>query len=698
MAKGKHNKREKQKTCFLYVRVSTKMQVENGESLDAQLYELKKYAEYRGFQIVGEYVDAGFSGRSIEGRPDFRRMLDDIKGGQGPDYVLVFKLSRFARNAADALNALQLMKDYGTHLICVKDGVDSERSTGRLIITILSAVAEMEKENIREQTLAGRYQKAREGRWNGGPTPYGYRIGNDSILVQEPAEAEVVAMIFNWYTGSKMGYQSISSELNIRGYTRAKRGNIKNTTFNPKFVRDVLGNPVYTGKIAYGRRRAEMIEGQHSKTHVVKQDEYEIFDGKHEPIVSQEVWDAAQEKLRRNGKRFSHKGKNNRVTLLSGMLKCPVCGRGMVANKSQGKIRRTTGKRGKDTYGYECKYTRKSQGSTCTFTRQYNQEIIDKEVIEVIKAAAHSKVFEERIKAELSAATDEEQIRSELDASKKSRLNNEAARKKLMERMDTLDAAAPSYDREYDECQTRLSVLYDKAVEIDQVIARLEGDLAAAIAGRVTVEHIDERLDEFASNFENMTREQQREVFENVIDSVELYEVPELDRVVRQINFKVPVIFNGTFLPADETNEYSARDARMMEALRFVSGNENIEVHLAKNSRVDESHVETIVSLTRESGRRDFLHVPVGISDLNMEPLKGKGTYQQIKEWVKENYGLNVSTLYIAQVKDECGIEKQVKRSGGKPQPQCPPEKKEAIKAAFAHFGMINQELLKDTK
>lgn len=84
------------------------------------------------------------------------------------DYVLVFKLSRLGRNTADTLNSLQLMQDYGVNLLYVEDGIDSAGASGKLMISVLAAVAGIERENIQAQTMAGRWQKAREGKWNGG--------------------------------------------------------------------------------------------------------------------------------------------------------------------------------------------------------------------------------------------------------------------------------------------------------------------------------------------------------------------------------------------------------------------------------------------------------------------------------------------------------------------------------------------------
>ena len=111
---------KKKEKCYLYIRVSTAMQVD-GYSLDAQKDRLVKFAEFQGMEIVREYCDAGKSGKSITGRPEFQQMLQDVADGRdGVSYILVFKLSRFGRNAADVLNSLQYIQDYGVNLICVE--------------------------------------------------------------------------------------------------------------------------------------------------------------------------------------------------------------------------------------------------------------------------------------------------------------------------------------------------------------------------------------------------------------------------------------------------------------------------------------------------------------------------------------------------------------------------------------------------
>ena len=247
---------KKKTKCYIYTRVSKAIQVD-GYSLDAQKDKFRKYAEFQDMEIVGEYSDEGHSGKNIKGRQEFMRMLNDIEDGKdGVDFVLVFKLSRFGRNAADVLSSLQLMQDYGVNLICVEDGIDSSKEAGKLLISIIAAVAEMERENIRVQTMAGREQKAREGKWNGGFAPYGYRLENGELVIAED-EVEIIQMIFDRYIHTNDGINGVANYLNNHGYTKKLRQNGTIPGFSASFIKKIIDNPVYMGKIAYGRRRTE---------------------------------------------------------------------------------------------------------------------------------------------------------------------------------------------------------------------------------------------------------------------------------------------------------------------------------------------------------------------------------------------------------------------------------------------------------
>ena len=322
---------KKKTKCYIYTRVSTAIQVD-GYSLDAQKDKLRKYAEFQDMEIVGEYSDEGHSGKNIKGRQEFMRMLNDIEDGKdGVDFVLVFKLSRFGRNAADVLSSLQLMQDYGVNLICVEDGIDSSKEAGKLLISIIAAVAEMERENIRVQTMAGREQKAREGKWNGGFAPYGYRLENGELVIAED-EVEIIQMIFDQYIHTNDGINGIANYLNNHGYTKKLRQNGTIPGFSSSFIKKIIDNLVYMGKIAYGRRRTEKKTGTRNETHIVEHSDFPVYKGIHEAIISEEDWDLAQEKSSKNNYKREKIHDPEHAHILSGILKCPCCGKGMYGN------------------------------------------------------------------------------------------------------------------------------------------------------------------------------------------------------------------------------------------------------------------------------------------------------------------------------------------------------------------------------
>ena len=345
------------KRCYIYTRVSTAAQVE-GYSLEAQAERLREYADYRELEIAGEYCDAGKSGRSIKGRPAFQQMLDDIVCEKdGVSFVLVFKLSRFGRNAADVLKSMQLLTDCEVDLVCVEDAIDSSTQGGRLTMAILSAVAEIEKENITAQFLSGKMQKLSEGGWPGGPIPYGYRNINKKLVVQ-PEEAELVRMVFSLYRQEGMMVNSVVNYLNEHGYKKTVRNEQRAFTFD--MVGTILDNPVYCGKIFYNRR-SNCKAGNQKKKDVI------VVDGSHEPLVTPEQWHFVRMKRERHKGRGKKTEEPERISLLSGLVKCPKCGSGMIAKKNKS-INHNHGGYYKTLYYYGCNNNRKCNGRVCDFS------------------------------------------------------------------------------------------------------------------------------------------------------------------------------------------------------------------------------------------------------------------------------------------------------------------------------------------
>lgn len=545
----------KKRTCYIYTRVSTSMQVD-GYSLDAQRDKLRKYAEFQEMVIAGEYSDEGKSGKSVEGRPDFLRMLRDIEDGKdNVDYVLVFKLSRFGRNAADVLTSLQKMQDFGVNLICVEDGIDSSKDSGKLMISVLSAVAEIERENILVQTMEGRKQKAREGKWNGGFAPYGYSLVDGELVIAED-EAEVIRLIFDKYIHTTMGINALAAWLNQQGYIKKKRQNNTLDSFGAPFIKGVLDNPVYCGKLAYGRRKNEKIPGKRNAYHIIKQDDYMIYDGIHEAIVSVDVWNEAQAKRQKNNFKREKTHSLDHEHILSGILRCPVCGAGMYGNVNRKK--KSDGSRYKDYFYYACKHRKQIDGHVCTYKKQWGEDKINDAVAEVIKKLVQNPKFEAAIRERIDARIDTGELDQEIENLRKQLRQVIGAKNKLAQQMDNLDIMDSHYDRKYQDMQERMERLYDQIDSIEESIAEVDARIHSIRQQKISGDKVYEYLLYFDRLYDKFTDAEKKEFMNSFIDYVEIYEDELPDgRFLKHIEFKFPVFYNGADISGFSWDEQS---------------------------------------------------------------------------------------------------------------------------------------------
>lgn len=382
------------KRAYAYLRVSTFQQVD-GKSLTGQEEEIRKYCNVYGIELVDVYSDEGKSGKSIEGRPQFQKMLRDIKEKQEVDYVIVWKLSRFGRNACDSLNSLNILQDNGVNLVALTENVDTATPMGRLVFTLLAALAEMERENIREQTANGLKYNALSGGWNGGIPPYGYDAVNKELVINEE-EAAVVRKIFEWYLESEeASCDSVTGRLNEEGikprhYKRVDRkateeSETDETVYLPPVadwytsqVKKILDNPTVCGKIRYGYHKTDD-GGNKGKQSGDSENDYILVDGKHEAIISEEMWNRAQEKRKKSrkprGRRDSTSESVNNV--FNGIVKCPQCGAHMINYGSRYKRAN-----GEESYysTYVCGYWNNHKKGKCR-KNPIKTEILEKAVI-----------------------------------------------------------------------------------------------------------------------------------------------------------------------------------------------------------------------------------------------------------------------------------------------------------------------------
>lgn len=544
---GKMAKRLK---CFIYTRVSTEMQLD-GYSLEAQKEVIEKEAAHRGMKIIGEYSDEGKSGKNIKGRPEFQKMLNDIarlKGDERPDYVIVFKLSRFGRNAADTLNSLQYMEDYGVHLLCVKDGIDSAGATGKLMISVLAAVAEIEKENIKEQTMAGREQKARDGKWNGGFAPYGYKLeytadgkGKGELMIDE-GEAEIIKLIYDKFLYTDKGLAGVAKWLNDNGYRKKLRQNGTVDRFSSSFVKGIIDNPVYMGKIAYGRRRTEKIDGTRNEYHIVKQakDSYEIYEGKHEAIIPEELWYKAQAKREVNGFKREKEYSLDHEHVLSALLRCPECGAPMY-----GVVNRKKKKGSEDFYTdmfyYICKNRKLVSGHPCTYKKHLRQDLIDAEVEAFFIKAVNDSDLEEEFARNLNINTDVDELYAEIERLEAAKKKEESKKKKLLQQIMSLDPDDDLYDTMYEDLSGCLQEFTRNVAAIDANITKTNISIESVKANQLSFMSMDE-LKKFTHEvFAEMPDAAKKDFVNQIIDRIELFPERQADgRQVKSIKLKLP--------------------------------------------------------------------------------------------------------------------------------------------------------------
>ena len=206
----------------------------------------------------------------------------------------------------------------------------------------------------------------------------------DGKLQINEEEAKAIRIIFDQYVHTDIGANGVAKYLENYNIHKIQRQNGKNPLFDAHLVRLILKNPVYCGEIAYGRRKTEKVYGTRNEYQLVEQDNYILTDGQHEAIIAEDVWQTAQVKLIAQAKKYEHvnRGKDTKTHLLSGIVRCPVCGAGMYGNKS---IKcKKDGTKYKDFYYYGCKHRTMTRGHKCDYKKQIREELLDDAVAEVI--------------------------------------------------------------------------------------------------------------------------------------------------------------------------------------------------------------------------------------------------------------------------------------------------------------------------
>ncbi|MDO4271180.1 MAG: recombinase family protein [Eubacteriales bacterium] len=273
------------KHTALYLRVSTEAQADEGYSLAAQAEKLEAYCRMKGIERFERYVDGGFSGSNLS-RPAIEGMIERIRAGE-VERVVVYKLDRLSRSQKDTLYLIEdVFLPHGVDFVSINENIDTGSPYGRAMIGILSAFAQLERENIFLRTRMGMVERVKQGYWpGGGKIPFGYDYDPQKGILVPNGDADAVREMYARYLeGQSTG--RIARELGLK---------------YEHLVGQILGRESNTGVIVYKGER---------------------YPGRHEPLIDRETFDRAQRRLRRPGRpRAAESGK-----LLTGLLVCGHCG------------------------------------------------------------------------------------------------------------------------------------------------------------------------------------------------------------------------------------------------------------------------------------------------------------------------------------------------------------------------------------
>lgn len=328
------------------------------------------------------------------------------------------------------------------------------------------------------------------------------------------------------------------------------------------------------------------------------------------------------------------------------MVKCPVCGAGLYGNVKRAK--RKDGTYYKTYFSYACKHRLNKDGHKCDYHKQWSEEKVDNAVSEIIRKLVNNPRFSEVMKTKINTSVDTSEAEKELANAKKVLKQLIGTKDKIILQIDTLDILDKNYDRKYDDLQKRLDTIYDKIGDAEDLVSETEDKLSNIQKDKITGDNIYNYLLMFDSVYDVLSDMEKKQFYNALLTDIQIYEEEQDKQIIKSIGFKFPVFYDGEFTK------------------RII--------------RDKEKTVETCCLLVRECANDDeMVSIKVDLEGISLDQGKfepdEKPIYGNIKKWIKEKYGFNVTNLYIGQIKDKVGMEKRKNYNIGSGEgrvPTCP--------------------------
>lgn len=520
------NQSVKTKRVAIYARVSTTEQAEEGYSIAEQERLLTDWCNNQGYIVYDVYADRGISGKSIKNRPALLQLLADSRQKEF-DMVLVWKTNRISRKVLDLLNIVDELKNNYIDFRSHTENFETETPAGVMQYQMMAVVAEFERNTISENVKMGMNARAKTGKWNGGRV-LGYDLQDVSSqgdkrkhtqLVINDKEAQTVRYIFSLYT-SGLGYKAIANKINKEGH-RSKNGN----PFSISTIKIILENPIYVGMIRYNVRRnwTDKRRGDINPNPIMEK-------GEHDPIILQVDWERAQQILK------NRSTKPNRVHggifPLTGVLKCPKCGAGMVVSRTVNKLKDGT----KKTLEYYACGAWKNKGTSVCNSNSIRADKAEKYVFERLQQLATNTDLIQDIVNEVNSRrmNKDEPNKRELVELTKEREQLQTRKEKAMEMFEEGLVTRV-------ELQGRMEKINELIEQVELRIQPLKIQLKSMNTHTIDEELIREIMGNFHQSFkQSITQEQQKHLITLLIKQITINEEREIDSI--QIQFDNAVI------------------------------------------------------------------------------------------------------------------------------------------------------------
>ena len=514
---------KRKKRIAIYCRVSTIEQAEEGYSIDEQKRLLIEWCRKMDYIVTKCYSDRGISGKAINNRPALKELLKDAENKEF-DMVLVWKINRISRKLTHVLEIAETLEMNNIAFKSYSEEFDNSTPSGKMQFQMMALVGEFERGTIAQNVKMGMCAKAKAGEWCGGQV-LGYDLvpvekqqgakRTKTVLTINEREADSVRFIFNEYASGK-GYKAITNQLNKLGY-KTKKGN----NFSVGSIRDILTNPVYIGKVRYNVRQ----NWSEKRRRNINANPI-ITDGIHKAIIDEKLWDKVQAILE------SKKGKPSRIYdgeyPLTGILRCPKCGAGMVIARTTNKLADGTKKR----IAYYCCGNWKNKGTS----------VCNSNTIRVDKA-------NEYVFSKLSELlSNEKMVKSIVKNVNKERHSKISPAKKELQRIDKelekIDRKKHKLFEGYEEDLISKEEFKERKEELNKIAQMLQEQkepllvtLSDDVSEEIPYEFIKSILENFSKVLTDSTsREQQKKLLHMIISEITINEAREVDSIKLKIN------------------------------------------------------------------------------------------------------------------------------------------------------------------